>query len=423
MNFASVGVRHWRTLFFAALPAACLMLGGVAATAQPQDDWDHAKGNHWSTRGNQIIDRFGRPLRLTGVNWYGFETTTFVAHGLWAQDYKHILNAIKSNGYNVVRIPFSNEMVETNPVPNSISYSNSSGPINTDLQNLSALQVLDKIVGYADSIGLHIILDNHRSEAGNSAEASGLWYTDAYPEAAWLNDWITLTTRYKDSPAVIGMDLRNEPHNAYAGGSCWTGDTNANVSVPGCPLSDTAHNWPGAAQRAGNIVLGINPRLLVFVEGVDEYDNDYYWNGGNLEGVADYPVVLGQPNKVVYSAHDYGPNLYHQPWFNASTSPAILSAIWDKHWGYIYNDRIAPVWVGEFGTDNTPSDVVNSAPGSQGQWFSSLVAYVGQHQWMNWTYWALNGEDDYGLLDSNYDPTPVSAIKQALLSGIQFHRQ
>ena len=35
---------------------------------------------------------------------------------------------------------------------------------------------------------------------------------------------------------------------------------------------------------------------------------------------------------------------------------------------------------------------------------------------MGWTYWALNGEDSYDLLDGNYDPTPVSALKQSLLA-------
>ena len=61
----------------------------------------------------------------------------------------------------------------------NISYHNGSGPINTDLHGLNSLQILDKIVTYAGQIGLRIILDNHRSEAGNSAEANGLWYTDA----------------------------------------------------------------------------------------------------------------------------------------------------------------------------------------------------------------------------------------------------
>src|SRR5258708_16602768 len=39
---------------------------------------------------------------------------------------------------------------------------------------------------------------------------------------------------------------------------------------------------------------------------------------------------------------------------------------------------------------------------------------------MGWTYWALNGEDSYDLLDNNYDATPVSSLKQSLLAGIQF---
>jgi len=47
------------------------------------------------------------------VNWYGFETTDQIVHGLWAQDYHTILNQIKSNGYNTIRLPFSNQMVET----------------------------------------------------------------------------------------------------------------------------------------------------------------------------------------------------------------------------------------------------------------------------------------------------------------------
>ena len=74
-------------------------------------------------------------------------------------------------------------------------------------------------MSYAGQIGLRIILDNHRSEAGSSAEANGLWYTTAYPESAWINDWNTLASRYLNNSTVIGFDLRNEPHNATSGGS------------------------------------------------------------------------------------------------------------------------------------------------------------------------------------------------------------
>ncbi len=102
-------------------------------------------------------------------------------------------------------------MVESPTVPGYIQYSNVSGPINTDLQGLNSLQILDAVIAQAGQIGLRVILDNHRSEAGNSAEANGLWYTDAYPETAWINDWTTLATRYKGNTTVIGMDIRNEP--------------------------------------------------------------------------------------------------------------------------------------------------------------------------------------------------------------------
>ena len=131
-------------------------------------------------------------------------------------------------------------------------------------------------------------------------------------------------------------------------------------------------------------------------------------------------MTLSSAGHVVYSAHDYGPNLFQQTWFNSSTTAASLDAVWNKYWGYIYAQGTAPVWVGEFGTGNASSDVESSAAGSQGQWFQSLVSYISGNKWMGWTYWALNGEDSYDLLDNNYDATPVSSLKQSLLAGMEF---
>ena len=55
------------------------------------------------------------------------------------------------------------------------------------------------IVTYAGEEGLKVILDDHRSEAGESAEANGLWYTSTYTSQDWVNDWVTLA---KCSPAI-----------------------------------------------------------------------------------------------------------------------------------------------------------------------------------------------------------------------------
>ena len=299
-------------------------------------------------------------------------------------------------------------MVESPVIPSvAVSYHGNAGPINLDLQGLNSLEILDKIVAYSAEIGLRVILDNHRSEAGNSAEASGLWYTDYYTEARWITDWQFLTRRYLNNPTVIGMDVRNEPHNASSGGSCWD-----------CGLPE--HDWHRAAERAGNAILAINPKLLIFVEGTDSYNNDFTWWGGNLEGVARSPVLLSVPHQLVYSAHEYGPAEYAQSWFNPGTTYTSLSTQWRKHWAFISERNLAPVWLGEFGTGDDETDVVGSNPGSQGQYFQSLIRFLKANPRLSWTYWALNGNDADGLLDQQYDPGPVSADKKQALASIEF---
>jgi endoglucanase len=398
-------------LMAAVVPAA-------VADAPVQPAASGVGAGYWHTSGNQLIDSNGNPVRIAGINWYGFETPDEIAHGLWVQDYHTIINDIAALGYNTIRIPFSNQMVEDPIVPQNLAFNSNSGPINTDLKGLNALQDLQKIVAAAGQAGLKVILDDHRSEAGESAEQDGLWYTSTYTSQDWVNDWVTLAKMFANDPTVIGFDLRNEPHtptgDTYSEGATWgTGSSSTDIRL--------------AYEQAGNAILGVDPNALIFCEGISEYPDssasggyDTTWWGGDLQGAAQYPVVLSSPGHVVYSAHDYGPNLFQQTWFNSSTTPASLDAVWSKFWGYLYTQNIAPLWVGEFGTDNTASDVESSTAGSQGQWFQSLVSYLQSNQWMGWTYWALNGEDSYDLLDGNYDPTPVSAEKQSLLAGIQF---
>src|SRR5207249_8008371 len=220
------------------------------------------------------------------------------------------------------------------------------------------------------------------------------------------------------NPTVVAVDLRNEPHviaNGSHTGACWTGDT----ATGGCATTNTSQNWPAAAQRAGDAVLSANSNLLISVEGVDCYSGDCDWWGGNLEGVSRYPITLNVSNRLVYSAHDYGPNLYQQSWFNSSTSFSSLSSVWNKFWGYINANHIAPVLIGEFGTGNNASGIQSATSGSQGQWFESLVNFLQNNPSLNWTYWALNGEDSYALLDNQYDSTAASSLKQGELASIQ----
>jgi endoglucanase len=396
-------------LFQMAVPMAIIwaMIGAGVTPAAPASAPAGLGNGYWHTSGSQILDVSNTPVRIAGLNWYGFETVRQVPAGLDVQDYKTILQTIRANGYNTVRLPLSNQMVESPIVPTNISFTGQNHrAINTELRGLNSVQILDHIVAAAEEAGLKVILDNHRSDSGDGPQSNGLWYTPAYPESAWIADWTALANRYRNDPTVIGFDLRNEPHNADSGGACWS--------------CGGANDWHLAAQRAGDAVLNINPRLLIFVEGTDGFENDFYWWGGNLEGVASAPVRLSIPNRLVYSAHDYGPAETGQPWLTAAATTESLEAVWTRHWAYISQQNIAPVWLGEFGAEKKRDEVNTPTAALQEKWFHSLVQFLGDDHRISWTYWAVNADDRYGIMNDRYDGIAWDPAKQEALAAIQF---
>src|SRR5439155_11817782 len=124
---------------------------------------DAAGDGYWHTNGRQILDSAGHPVRIAGINWFGFETANHVVHGLWTRDYRSMLDQIPSLGYNTLRLPYSDDILGAGTTPDSIDFS---GGKNTDLQDLDSLHVLDKLLGYAGQIGLKVVLDRHRPDSG-----------------------------------------------------------------------------------------------------------------------------------------------------------------------------------------------------------------------------------------------------------------
>ncbi|MEV7982100.1 cellulase family glycosylhydrolase [Streptomyces sp. NPDC086519] len=376
--------------------AAALLLplfAGLAGATDSAHAADAPGAGYWHTSGRQILDAAGQPVRIAGINWFGFETANYVVHGLWSRDYKSMIDQMRSLGYNTIRLPYSDDIFKSTTVPNSIDFSNGK---NTDLQGLNSLQVMDKIVAYAGQDGLKVILDRHRPDAGGQ---SALWYTASVPESTWITDLKALATRYAADPTVIGIDLHNEPHDP----ACW-----------GC--GDTSVDWRLAAQRAGNAVLSVNPDLLIFVEGVQTYNGVSGWWGGNLMGVAQYPVQLSVPNRVVYSAHDYATSVAQQSWFSDPAFPANMPGVWDSYWGYIFKQNIAPVWVGEFGT--TLASTVDQ------KWLAALVSYLrptstygaDSFQWTFWS-WNPNSGDTGGILKDDW--VTVDTVKDGYLASVK----
>ncbi|NEW09337.1 cellulase family glycosylhydrolase [Paenibacillus sp. SYP-B3998] len=331
--------------------------------------------NYYHTNGNRIVDSGGKAATFNGVSWFGFETSNFTPHGLWTRSMDSLLDQLKDKGYNLLRIPYTNEMFLPSKMPNGIDYSK-----NPDLQGLTPIQILDKLIEKAGTRKMKVFLDRHRP---TSAEQTELWYTSTVSETTWVEDWKMLAQRYTGNDTVIGADLHNEPH----GNACW-----------GC--GDSTRDWRLAAERAGNAILSVNSNWLIIVEGVSsnvQGQTGNYWWGGNLKGVQNDPVRLTIANRIVYSPHDYGPGVASQPWFSDPTFPNNMPNIWDTYWGYIHKNNIAPILVGEFGGRSVDTT------STEGKWQNALVDYIKVND-LYWTYWCINPNsgDTGGLLQDDW---------------------
>jgi endoglucanase len=340
------------------------------------------------TSGYRILDTAGHPVRLTSVNWYGFDQKEYVAGGLDHARLQAIIGQIKAIGVNSVRLPWANETIEHNPVVAGYAVK-----ANPQFRGKRALDVMDAVIDALARAHIMVILDNHMSRADwccSETDGNGLWHNTEYPESKWLADWETIVRRYKSEPWVVGADLRNELRS----GAQWGGP-------------DPALDWHAAAERGGNAVLRANPNLLVMVES-PQYSTDF-------AGFAKLPVVLRVPQRLVYSPHAYAPADH------AFQSYDELRQVYDQRAGYLLDAEPAvPLWVGEFGSCQTLDCGQNS------QWFRWFVQYLKEKD-LNWSYWPLNGTqssgatrkydavESYGLLTPDYQHIGAPKIVELLL--------
>lgn len=318
----------------------------ISITDAQVTEGDITSAGFLSTSGNQIVDSAGNRVRITGVSWFGMETHNFAPHGLWTRNWQDMMDQIKDTGFNTIRLPYSNALFDSGSTPNSIDAAQ-----NPDLQGLNGLQIMDKIVEYAGEIGLRIMLDHHRSDAGAGPNGNGLWYEGRFSEQRMIDDWVMLAQRYAGNSAVIGGDIHNEPHNSATWGS-----------------GDLAADWRLAAERIGNAILAVNSDWLIFVEGIQHYDGESYWWGGNLQGALEHPVRLDVAERLVYSPHAYPASVFHQDWFDDPQFPNNQPAIWDAKFGDLFRSNTAPVLLGEFGSKfENPLDE---------PWMDTMLSYL-----------------------------------------------
>ena len=156
------------------------------------------------------ITHDGQEIQLFGVAWFGAETQDHVPHGLWTRGYQDMIQQIRGQGFNAIRLPFCPDTLQ-NVAPNSINYAE-----NPELQGLGSLEILDTIVAELDRNQIYVLFDHHRPDCDAISE---LWYLPGYSEADWIADLVFVASRYASTEHFVGIDLKNEPHGAATWGT------------------------------------------------------------------------------------------------------------------------------------------------------------------------------------------------------------
>jgi endoglucanase len=411
--------RSWSsaTIWVAILLAGVLAVGcgGAGQMNAPDASATPLPAVPFHTQSRFIVDANNQRFKLAGVNWYGGDSPDLVPLGLDHSDVHAIARLIRQLGFNSARIPWALQLYEDNPlIPDALLSANPA------LQGKNALDVLDAVIDALAAEGLVVVLDNHRSRGDwccDTAHGDGLWHTAAYPESSFIADWQGMAARYQSQPAVIGADLRNEirgplPDDAPA--VCTDCDLPADAGCaclqPSWGDGNALTDWAAAAERAGDAILGVNPDLLIIVEG-------NFWS--TWFGASFRPVSLSVADRLVYSPHNYSST---NGGIDSFATYATFKAALDSAWGNIITEGqtfTAPLWVGEFGTNHTtPSPV----------WWPWIQQYLTEGD-LDWCYWAVNGtegsgygrtfgaEETFGVLDTQWG-SPASATFLADLQAL-----
>jgi aryl-phospho-beta-D-glucosidase BglC (GH1 family) len=367
------------------------------------DDWLH-------TRGNQIVDRNGNPVWLTGVNWFGYNATERVFHGLWSAHLETLVKSMAERGINIVRVPISAQLIlewkagDFKPI-------NVNTFANPELTGLNGLQVFDRYLALSKKYGIKVMLDVHSAEADNSGHVYPVWYKGTITPELFYQSWEWITARYKNDDTIVAMDVKNEPHGSVSA---------ASQGIAKWDNSTDINNWKYTCETAGKRILAINPNVLVLCEGNEVYPKPGYtyastdpkayygtWWGGNLRGVRDYPINLGaDQDQLVYSPHDYGPAVFQQTWFYAGFNKETLyKDVWQPNWFFIHEENIAPLLIGEWGGFMDGGD--------NQKWMTALRDFMIDHR-LHHTFWCLNPNsgDTGGLL--GYDWATWDEAKYAM---------
>lgn len=336
------------------------------------------------------MNEAGRPVRLKGVNlggWLMMEGYMLFGRNIPEKAFKEQfekalgrealedftrsfrdtfireedIRTIKSWGANCIRIPFNYRLIEFEDQPFSL--------------NEEGLRYLNRAVDWCEKYGIYCILDMH---AAPGAQNPG-WHSDCYGHQElfsnefnkdrYLRLWRFLAEQYKDSSAVAGYDVLNEPVLPFTNEAA---------------LKDLY-------VKATKEIRDADTKHIIFLEG-------NFW--------AQRLASLGRPEdpNTAYSIHTYAPyDFTHNFKIGLYYPGRAYSIIWNKKrfemlakpYRMFMEHNDVPLYMGEFG--------VNARDGHFGEvkWVEDMLS-VFKDNGISWTYWTYKTVANYAFPDGVY---------------------
>ncbi|TYZ67506.1 hypothetical protein PybrP1_007834, partial [[Pythium] brassicae (nom. inval.)] len=265
---------------------------------------------NYLSKNGQIVARSKNgtevPVAVKGVNWFGMETGLKIPFGLWENSYNgtsayEISSFLARNKFNSVRLPVCIKSILANEGPDkSLINMNTNRAMNISTY-ISTIKSLVKALAYRHvtvMISLHTL---------DTKKSGGAWYSAelGVTEEQFLKAVDMLTSELCTSEYwnILGLDLKNEPHECSWGGA--------------------KPDWQVGATLIGNRMLKGCKNWMAFVEGINiahtftlrgKETNYFDWWGSGLQDAGKNPVDLTIADKVVYAPHYYNTGVNPAPY-------------------------------------------------------------------------------------------------------------
>ncbi|TMW64639.1 hypothetical protein Poli38472_011519 [Pythium oligandrum] len=298
------------------------------------------------------------PVGIKGVNWFGMETGLAIPFGLWENQENgtsvyEVASFLARNKFNSVRLPVcvENILKDTAPMKDLVNL-NTNRAMNISTY-MTTLQSIIEALAYRH---VSVMISVHTLTTKSSG---GAWYSAALgvTEDEFLTAIDKLTSNLCTDKYwnILGLDLKNEPHECSWGGA--------------------EPDWQKGATLIGNRMLKGCPKWMAFVEGInkehsftlDGKTKSYFdWWGGGLQNADKNPVELAAENKVVYAPHYYNTGV-NPAWYlygggtvganniltnyvelDDATLKANVKATMDDMFGFLAKKKKEAVVLGEF---------------------------------------------------------------------------